>query len=79
MRTLRNSINWVYIEIAVTTLCHKLQNANVSHLKQKRLLFNIDYVCEIPRGREQDFFQPLVYILFKNSVFLMESWCNGIL
>ena len=45
---LRNSINRGYIEIAVTTLCHQLQSANVSHSKQKILLFKIDYVCKIP-------------------------------
>ena len=45
---LRKSINSGYIEIAVTTLCHHLKSANVSHSKQKILLFKIDYVCKIP-------------------------------
>ena len=45
---LHNSINRGHIEIAVTTLCHQLQSANVSHSKQKILLFKIDYVCKIP-------------------------------
>ena len=64
-----NSINRGYIEIAVTTLCHHLQSANVSHSKQKILLFKIDYVCKFPRGREQDLFQPIVYIEIN-----LETW-----
>ena len=48
IHTLRNSINRGYIEIAVTALCHHLQSANVSHSKQKRQLFKVDYACKIP-------------------------------
>ena len=34
--------------MAVTTLRPHLQSANISYSMQKRLLFKIDYVCQIP-------------------------------
>ena len=33
----------LHVQIAVTTLRHQLQSANISHSMQKRLLFKIDF------------------------------------
>ena len=35
---------------AVTRVCPNLQSANISYSMQKRLIFKIGYVCEIPWG-----------------------------